>query len=139
MENLPPSNTARKNHNMVRRRSSAFDDLMTVAAKLPWKVSVSLALIAFAILHLVAQLFSPITQAPDVAALGAVVVRQYVHVFAAPLQFIVPAGLLFGAIVSFIKQKRSIELIYSVRSPAGREVSSLTWQEFERLTGEGFR
>lgn len=61
------------------------------------------------------------------------------HIFAVLLQFIIPAGFLIGATVSFIKRKRSIELIGSVRSPSGRDVSSLSWQEFESLVGEGFR
>ena len=52
---------------------------------------------------------------------------------------ILPAALLFGAVASFFKQGRSIELIASVRSPSGREVNSLSWQEFERLIGEEFR
>jgi restriction system protein len=112
---------------------------MTYASKLPWKFGVGLAFIAFVALHLIAQQFGPTSGTTDLQALGAVVLRQYVHVFATLLQFIIPAGLLFGTTASFIKHARSKELIDSVSAPSGREVSSLSWQEFERLVGEGFR
>jgi restriction system protein len=124
---------------MGRRRDDGFSALMTYASKLTWKLGVGLALIAFVALHLIAQQSRPTSGITDLQALGAVVLRQYVHAFATLLQFIVPAGFLTGAAVSFIKHARSKELIDSVRAPSGREVSSLSWQEFERLVGEGFR
>jgi len=112
---------------------------MTIAAKLPWKVSVGLAVVVFAVLHVIAQQTSEVSRTSDLHALGGIVLQQHVHIFATLLQFIIPAGLLIGALVSFIKQKRCVELIGSVRGPSGRDVSSLSWQEFERLVAQGFR
>jgi restriction system protein len=124
---------------MGRRRESAFEDLLTVASKLPWKVSLTLALVSFVVLHLVAEaLNQPITSS-NPAQLGPAIIRQYAHVFATLLQFIIPAGFLIGATVSFIKRSRSRSLLGSVRSGSGRDVSALSWQEFEALVGEGFR
>ena len=112
---------------------------MTIASKLPWKVGVGMAVIAFVVLHVIALSSSATPGAANSQALGAGVVRQLVQVVATFLQFIVPAGFLIGATTSFIKQGRSMELIDSVRGPLGRDVSSLSWQEFESLVGEGFR
>jgi restriction system protein len=124
---------------MARRRESPFNDLLNLASRLPWKVGVALALVAFVGLRIVAGAFSQPPAVATAADLGAVVIHQYVHVFAAILQFVMPAGFLIGAIVSFVKRSRSISLIDSVRSDRGPDVSSLSWQEFETLVAEGFR
>ena len=124
---------------MARRRSSPFDDLLSVASKLPWKVSLVLALVAFTALHVLSDAFD---RPPTVAAttdLGGAVIRQYIHVFATILQFVIPTGFLIGATVSFIKSSKSASLFHEVQSGEGRDVSSLTWREFESLVGEGFR
>jgi len=123
---------------MGRRRDSAFDDLMTLASRLPWKVGVASAVVAFIILHVIALVSSP-PVATSTQTLGGGVLRQLVQVLATFLQFIVPAGFLIGATASFIKQRRSGALLDSVRSSSGRDASSLSWQEFESLVGEGFR
>jgi restriction system protein len=122
-----------------RRRTSALEDLLTVASKLPWKVSLALAPATFIALHVVATAFSQPPVVMSTADLGGVVIRQYVHVFAAILQFVIPAAFVIGTIVSFVKRSRSISLIDNVRSGGGPDTSSLTWQEFETLIGEGFR
>jgi restriction system protein len=124
---------------MGRRKNSAFDDLIAGGSKLPWKIGVASALIIFMVLHIVAQQSSPTSAPPNPPAMGAFVMRQYIHVFATFLQFLIPAGLLIGACVSFIKGKRSGELVDSVLSSSGLEISSLSWREFEALVAEGFR
>ena len=122
---------------MGRRGSSAVDDLIGGASRLPWKVGAALALIAFVILHIVAEQSIPGSVAPHPPVMGAVVLRGYVHVFATFLQFIIPATLLIGAGVSFFNRRRSTELVDSVT--AGLAISSLSWQEFEALVAQGFR
>jgi restriction system protein len=124
---------------MTRRRNSAFEDLLTLAANLPWKVSLALAPATFIALHAIATAFSQPPAVKSTADLGAVVIRQYVHVFAAILQFVIPAAFVIGAVVSFVKRSRSISLIDNVRSAGGPAIASLAWQEFESLVGEGFR
>jgi restriction system protein len=124
---------------MARRRSSPFDDLLTVASKLPWKASLVLALVAFTALHFLSGAFDrPITSAAS-TDFGGMVIGQYIHVFATILQFVIPAGFLIGAAVSFIKRAKSASLLREARSSVGRDVPSLNWQEFESLVGEGFR
>jgi restriction system protein len=124
---------------MARRRSSPFDDLLTVASKLPWKTSLVLALVAFTALHFVSGAFDqPITSTAS-TNFGGMVIGQYIRVFATILQFVIPAGFLIGATVSFIKGAKSASLLREARSSVGRDVPSLNWREFESMVGEGFR
>lgn len=122
---------------MSRRRASAFDDLLTIASKLPWKVSVGLAFASYLMLHFVAVGSSQPPVATNPADLGNVVIRGYIHIFALLCQYIIPVGFLIGAAVSFLKQRQAIGLVDEART--GRDIASMTWQEFERLVGEGFR
>jgi restriction system protein len=119
-----------------RRRDSDFESLLAAASVLPWKVGVGLAVVVFVVLHVVAQHIDPMSRPLDAKTVGAVVIPGYVHVFAAVLQFIIPLGLLIGALASFAKQRRSSEFI---DSDSIRDVSSLHWSEFESLVGEVFR
>jgi len=43
---------------MARSRQSAFDDLLTIASKLPWQVSLSLAATSLLVLHLLTVAFA---------------------------------------------------------------------------------
>jgi restriction system protein len=122
---------------MPRRRDSTFDDLLSFASKLPWKVSVALALVSFIALHLVALGSVPSSVASNPAGLGNVVIRGFIHVFAIFTQYIIPVGFLIGAAASFLKRRRSIGLLDDART--GRDIASIGWQEFEQLVGEGFR
>lgn len=121
------------------RRSSAFTDLLDIASKLPWKVSLVLAAISLLILHLLAAAFAAAPVVTTVADMGGVVIHQGVHVGALFLQFVVPPAFLIGAAVSYFKKSRSIRLIEETRNAHGPAVASLTWQQFESLVAEGFR
>ncbi len=88
------------------RRDGPFTDLMTVASKLPWKVGVGLAIVGFVALHLVAAMTASPIKATVIADLGPVYVHTLIHILAYFFQAIIPAGLLIGAIASFIKQKK---------------------------------
>jgi restriction system protein len=51
---------------------------------------------------------------------------------------VVPIGLLIGAIVGFIGQSRAKSLTSSARANP-KAISEMSWRDFERLVGEGFR
>jgi restriction system protein len=108
---------------------------MEVASKWPWKVSAALVPISFVTCYLIARAFTPPT---DLAALGPNVIRQAVHAFATHLQYVLPAIFLVAAVVSFVRRSRSAKLL-DVRTDATANVSTLSWQDFECLVGEGFR
>ena len=124
---------------MGRSRQSAFDDLLVIASRLPWQVSLSLAALTFLGLHGLAVAFASAPTAITVADMSSAVIHQYVHVGALFAQFVVPAAFLIGAAVSYFKRSRSIRLLDDTRTSAGPAVASLTWQQFESLVAEGFR
>ena len=119
------------------RRQGGLSDLLNVAARLPWKVSVALAPVSFVVLHVIAAMSVQTGSIADLSQMGPVVVRGYVHTFATILQFIFPVAFLLGAAASFVKGSRSTDLYEGVRG--GARVASLSWREFEALVGEGFR
>ena len=122
-----------------RRRDSFLTDVLTIASKLPWKISLMAAVVSLALLHLVAVTTAPNATARSMADMGPVVVHQMIHTYAFLFQFVIPPALVIGAAVSFLKQRRSVTLFEEVRTGSGRDVGSLDWQQFEILVAEGFR
>ena len=120
-------------------QSGAFTDLLEIASKLPWKVSLGLAVASLLALHILAVAFASAPTVTNPADLGGAVIHQMVHTVAFFCQFVVPPAFLIGATVSYFKRSRSIRLFEDTRSTNGPAVASLTWQEFERLVAEGFR
>jgi restriction system protein len=121
------------------RQAGAFSDLLDVASKLPWKVSLGVAALSLLGFHLLAAAFAPTPTVTTVADMGGVVIHQGIHVFASIFQYVIPMAFVIGASVSYLKRSRSIDLFENARSGSSSEVSSLTWQQFEDLIGEGFR
>jgi restriction system protein len=68
-----------------------------------------------------------------------VVQRQLVGTIASFLQYIVPAGLLLGAMVSFFRQRRRSQIFGRVSHHGQAAISGLSWQAFEQLISEAFR
>jgi restriction system protein len=120
------------------RRKGELTELLEVASRLPWKVSVGLAPVTFIVFRLIAAVSAQRAPVADLSQLGSVVIRGYIHTFAAIFQYLLPVALLIGAAVSFAKRSHSKQLLEGVRSNAAN-IGSLSWQDFERLVGEGFR
>jgi restriction system protein len=123
----------------MARRKGGLTELLEIAAGLPWKVSAALVPISFIVLHVIAIASDHVGPPTDLAGLGPVVIRTYIHTFALILQYIVPFACLIGAGVSFTKRSRSASLFDGVRSEPNADVSALSWRDFEALVGEGFR
>ena len=122
----------------MARRQAFFDDLMEIGSKLPWRVAVLSAIGAYVGLHVVAlKTSSPVT-GTTLGDLGGVVQHSLIHVFAAIFQYVVPAGLLIGAIISFLKQSQAKSLVSSAQANT-KTISEMSWRDFERLIGEAFR
>jgi restriction system protein len=123
---------------MARRKDSVFDDLYAIAAMLPWKVSVALAVVCFIVLHWFASQ-DPVT-ATSTKEIGSVAVRQMFRMAAMIGQVIVPIILLGGAAASFFAQRRRAELVDTVAaSDSASSLSQMSWREFEALVQEAFR
>lgn len=129
---------------MARKKSSVLDDLVDIAAQLPWKAGVGLAVIAYFILHYFATR-APLTMNPaELKALGKTVGDSVTHgvgtMLASVLQYIVPLAFLVGAFISFSRRRRQSELHAQVATdPAADALEKMSWQEFEGLVAETFR
>lgn len=88
---------------MGRRRTSPFEDLLEIAARLPWWLGVALAVVFYVWLHHVAT--EPMPTAPaDMKNLGGLMVGVYWRGFASAFQYILPAACLLGAAVSAFRR-----------------------------------
>ena len=123
---------------MSRRNQSTFEDLIGLAAMLPWWAGILLAFVAYFVIHSFA-----VEPVPTVAALndmGQVAAKQMVRSFAIFGQYVLPALFLIGAVVSFIRREKKKRLLSTTASATSQNaVKSLSWQEFELLVGEAFR
>lgn len=123
----------------MARRQGLLDDLMDIGSKLHWRVAVLSAAVIFVVCHVIASKTAPITTAKTLADLGTVVQQGLAHQMAAIFQYVLPAGLLIGAAVGFLKQSRSRSLFTAAQSNPKTAITSMNWREFERLVGETFR
>jgi len=129
---------------MARKKTSAFEDLIDIAASLPWKVGVVLALVAYLVLHYFATRAPLPTNPAELKSLGKTmgdsVGQSLTTTFAMFLQYIIPIGFLLGALVSFIKRKRQTALHVQVASDrSSNALEKMSWREFEGLVAETFR
>jgi restriction system protein len=121
------------------RRKGGLTELFELAMRLPWKVSAALVPVTFLILLVIEMASAQSGAVSDLNQMGSVVIRTYIHTFAYLLKYIVPFAFAIGAAVSYSRRARSAALFDQVRGVAKVVVSDLTWQNFERLVGEGFR
>lgn len=120
-----------------RRKSSLLDDLFYIASRLPWWVSLIVALGAWLVLHPMAD--APLPSARNPADVGAVVGQQVIKTFAMFGQFLLPFIFSIGALVSVLQRARRRDLLRQAGSSPSRITDEMSWQEFELLVGEAFR
>lgn len=121
-----------------RRNRGVLGDLFEIAAKLPWPVSVGLAVIVFLVLHsFAAQGPTAVTSTREI---GAVAARSVFTTLASIGQFVLPLILLGGATAGFFAQRRRSKLFNTVASSESTSaLSDMTWREFEALVQDAFR
>lgn len=131
---------------MGRRRSNLFYDLVSLAAALPWWVSVVLAGISFGALRWLALL--PVPAPSGLEDMGFVVVRQVLVTGAQFGQFVVPIAVIAGLVMSRLRRVRAAHLLdaFAENGPPGRFPRKgrggklgVSWREFETLVGESYR
>lgn len=123
---------------MARRRNSIFEELIELAALLPWWLSLILAAVSYVVLHHYAGISLPAVTDPK--QFGSMVTGQMLKTFATFGQILVPLAFIFGALVSVIKRKKRENLFQSVAKQSGKSaLNGITWREFEMLVGEWFR
>lgn len=129
---------------MARKKSSVLDDLIDIAAHLPWQVGVVLAFIAYLVLHYFATRAPLPTNPAELKSLGTSIGESVGHsvttTLAMFLQYIIPACLLVGALVSFIRRRRQSTLHAQVAADrSSNALEKMSWREFEGLVAETLR
>nr|WP_309476969.1 hypothetical protein [Trinickia acidisoli] len=124
---------------MPRRKStSPFDDLVVVAAKLPWWLSVILAAVTYAVLHRFAT--AGVSTNVAMAQVGQMVVHQMIKVLATFGQYLIPLALLAGAAASYFGRRKRVRLVHdAAQTQFPDALRNINWRDFELLVGEVFR
>ncbi|WP_435607360.1 restriction endonuclease [Pseudomonas knackmussii] len=122
-----------------RRKTTPLEDLIELAALLPWWLGLILAFAAYLLLNSYATSSAPVVTNPQQFAYQAsgMVFRGFAMAF----QYIVPFALVIGAAASFfgrLKRKKLVADVANARE-SGRTVDGISWREFEQLVGEVFR
>lgn len=121
-----------------RRKQGAAEDIMELVAMLPWWAGTLLAVIAYLVLHPIAE--RPIPPVTQPAQMGAMATQMIWRTFAFYGQYLLPALCLFGATASALKRRIRKQLLErTTANPTADALNSMTWQQFEQLVGEGFR
>lgn len=123
----------------MRGRRTAFEDLIIIAGRLPWQAGLGLALLSFAVLHIIAVHFGLPVAARGNGNFGAIYTHTLLATFAKLAQFIVPPALLIGAGTSAWRRRRASALVDAARPSEALGAQSLSWSEFEQLVAELFR
>ena len=121
-----------------RRRQSGAEDLLDIAASLPWQLSLFIALVLYLGLHHFAALAPVVVK--SVAEIGAATQRTMLITVARIFQFMLPVLFVIGAGVSWAKQRKSSKLHERVASfPTINTLREVSWREFEQLVAEHYR
>ena len=123
---------------MARKKQSLIQDMVDVAALLPWWASLLLALILYFILHYYA------TQPVSINTAGSAFVDHIGSTFYRSLasigQYILPMVFVFGALSSVLRRRQRRDLFDQANQETGRDaILAMRWDEFELLIGEAFR
>lgn len=129
---------------MARKKQSPLEDLIDIAAHLPWKAGLVLVLIAYLGFHYAASLpMMPIVTTDMKSysqSIGHSVGRQLLITVSSIFQYLVPLAFLIGSAVSFIRSRRQLELHRTVASnPTQDALEKMSWRDFENLAIETFR
>lgn len=121
----------------MAKKTSLFDDLLFIASKLPWWVSLTIAVGSGIYLHSVAS--APLPIYPGAQQLQSMLLGTMFKTFASFGQFILPTIFGLGAIFSILARRKRRNLLTSIMTPGGNTLASISWREFELLVGEALR
>lgn len=121
-----------------RRRTSEIEDLLDLAAGLPWWLGLAIAAASYVLLHPLADI--PIPQATKPGDLAGPFTAQIIRTGAMIGQYVLPVVFLFGASVSGLKAYRNKKLLADAKATTdSADLMNLSWEDFEHLVGEAFR
>ncbi len=121
-----------------RRRKSEIEDLIDLAARMPWWLAIIIAVLAYVLLHPIAS--APVPQVTDPGDIAGPITAQAIRTGAIIGQYVMPIIFLFGAVASGLKAIRNRKLLAEAKATAGSaDLMDLSWEDFEHLVGEAFR
>ncbi len=119
-------------------RKNTFDDVVFLAAKLPWWLGVGCALLSYLLLHHYS--LQPLTPASGLDDLFKGVYIGVFRAFAAFGQYILPLLFLLGALLSVLQKRKRKNLFNATsRCNSAESLNDMPWWDFEFLVGEYFR
>ena len=121
----------------MAKKPSLFDDLFAIARKLPWWLSLAIALGSGVYLHSVAN--GPVPVAANPQDLQSVVFGSAIRAAAGIGQYVLPLIFGIGAIASIVGRRKRRALLRSAGGPAGNAQLIMSWHDFELLVGEALR
>jgi restriction system protein len=120
----------------MRRRAKLLEDVMELAGRLPWMLSLALAALLYVVLHILAGMApAPL---PKADALGAFALHQFARTIAAIAQYALPSLFLVGALASYLRRRHSQTLLANAAADPTGSINNLSWRDFERLVGTSF-
>ncbi|GAA3714263.1 restriction endonuclease [Oceanisphaera sediminis] len=130
-----------------RRRQSPIEDMIDIAAMLPWWLSLLLALISYLILdHFSDQPFT-VEMTPG-SGVPTNLTELMLRPFFIAMQFFIPVAFTLGAGLSAIKALKGRRLAHRYVATSAKPSTSplpafpaneMSWKEFELLVGQAFR
>lgn len=122
-----------------RKKESGWEALVEAAALLPWWAGLIGAVLSYLVLHRIAS--SPLEAVPyKPGQVTATLAPALWHGLATVGQYILPMIFGIGALVSAWRRRERRQLAQNVTEGRAADVlDKMTWVQFERLVGEGFR
>lgn len=120
---------------MVRRKQGTAEDIIEVTSKFPWWIGFLLATISYFWLHSVVSEGMPQASASDMAQ---AMKGNLVYAFASLAQYVLPFLLCLGGLISLFKSLKR-KKIHGDVSLGTRQMSDISWQDFELLISQHFR
>lgn len=128
-----------------RNQRSALNDIVAISMKIPLWANAFAAVTLFAGLRYYGGAEAPwmnrIDAPQDLAALGQFAGSQVLKSICYLGQFVIPPIFIIGGLLGWIQRKiqaKKFNRISYAQDP-GAAIRSLSWHEFERMTGEAFR
>lgn len=120
-----------------RKKSSLLEDMLDLAALLPWWGGVAIAVVGYLVLHRMAVPVKVGTVQPG--QVSQLMTTSIVTGLATVGQYLVPLVGLAGAVMSFMRRKQREALITDVaQSKSASALDGMSWREFEMLVGEAY-
>lgn len=121
-----------------RRKQNLIADVVELAARMPWWLSLLLAAVLYFVLHAFAA--RPVPAAGQPGQIGSASAIAAAHAIAGVLQYVLPSALAAGAAASIWRRRQRSQLAAEVAATTqAGALDGITWQQFEQLVSEHFR